>query len=159
MPDIAPVLWRAGLCLLLWLALAGFHAADLPAAAVAVIGGAWLSLRLAPPSGKRPSVGAVLRLAARFPGQSLRAGLDVARRAMDPRIVITPGYVNVPLRTPPGPARDAFGAYASLMPGTVPAGDNPDGTLLVHCLDLTQPVAEAIRAEEASFVATRGGHG
>jgi multicomponent Na+:H+ antiporter subunit E len=65
------------------------------------------------------------------------AGVDVARRALDPRLPLRPGFVTYAPRLPPGGARDAFCALASLMPGTLPADTNEDGTLLVHCLDRT----------------------
>ena len=57
----------------------------------------------------------------------------------------------------PGPARDAFCAIASLLPGTLPAGSDPSGALLVHCLDVGQDVPAQMAAEEAVFVAALGG--
>ena len=93
----------------------------------------------------------------RFPRQSLIAGIDVARRALDPRLPLCPGFVTVSPRLPPGTPRDAFYALASLMPGTLPADTNEDGTLLVHCLDTGQPVAAQIAADEELFAQALGG--
>jgi len=58
--------------------------------------------------------------------------------------------VRYPVRFPPGPARNAFTALTSLLPGTVPAGEE-HGQLLYHCLDIDQPVASQLAAEEAAL--------
>ena len=52
-----------------------------------------------------------------------------------------PGFVACPLRLPAGGERSAFCALSSLMPGTLPTGTDEEGALLVHCLDIGQPVA------------------
>ena len=117
----------------------------------------WTSLRLLPPGRWRVSPLGLARLALRFPRQSVMAGVDVARRALDPRLPLRPGFVTYRRGLPPGPARDAFCALASLLPGTLPVGTNEDGTLLVHCLDVEQPVAAQLAAEEALFVRALGG--
>lgn len=135
-----------------WLMLAGFNPGDLPAAAVAVAGATFVSLRLLPPGRWRVSPLGVARLALRFPGQSVIAGVDVARRAFDPRLPLHPGFVTSVPRLPPGGVRDEFCALASLMPGTLPADTNEDGTLLVHCLDIGQPAAAQLAVEEAVFM-------
>jgi multicomponent Na+:H+ antiporter subunit E len=57
------------------------------------------------------------------------------------------------LRLPPGSARDAFCALASLLPGTVPAGLDARGELVVHCLDVDVPVADQMASDEAHFLA------
>ena len=141
----------AGFCVL-WLVLAGFNPGDLPATAVAVAGATFVSLRLLPPGRWRVSPLGAARLALRFPGQAVMAGVDVARRALDPRLPLRPGFVTYAPRLPPGGARDAFCALASLMPGTLPADTNEDGTLLVHCLDIGQPAAAQLAVEEAVFM-------
>jgi multicomponent Na+:H+ antiporter subunit E len=157
MSSAAAAFARATGFLILWLVLAGFNPGDLPAAAVAVVGATWASLRLLPPGGPRLSPRGVARLALRFPLQSLTAGIDVARRALDPRLPLRPGFVTVPPRLPPGTQREAFCAFASLLPGTLPVDTNGDGTLLVHCLDVSQPVAAQMAADEALFVRALGG--
>jgi multicomponent Na+:H+ antiporter subunit E len=52
-------------------------------------------------------------------------------------------------RYPRGPARNAFASLSSLLPGTVPVRDDAQG-LLYHCLDVDQPVAAELAAEEAA---------
>jgi multicomponent Na+:H+ antiporter subunit E len=149
---------RAAGFLALWLVLAGIDLDDLPAVAVAVAGATFVSLRLLPPGRWRLSPLGVARLALRFPGQAVIAGVDVARRAFDPRLPLQPGFVTYSPRLPPGGARDAFCALASLMPGTLPADTNEDGTLLVHCLDIDEPAVAQLAAEEAVFMqAVRNG--
>ena len=49
---------------------------------------------------------------------------------------------------PPGPALSAFCALTSLAPGTLPAGTDDDGAIVVHCLDVGQPVASHLAADE-----------
>jgi multicomponent Na+:H+ antiporter subunit E len=147
---------RATSFLVLWLILAGLNLGDLPAAAVAIAGATWTSLRLLPPGASRLSPTDIARLALRFAGQSLMAGIDVARRAFDPRLPLRPGFVTVPTRLPPGTRRDAFCAFASLQPGTLPVATNQDGTLLVHCLDIGQPVAEQMVGDEKHFARALG---
>lgn len=132
-----------------WLALSGVDASDLPAAGVAVVAATWASLRLLPPAGSHPRPAAVARFALRFLRQSVVAGTDVAWRALHPRLSLRPGFVVYPMRLPPGPPRNAFCALTSLVPGTVPAGSNEHGALVVHCLDVDQPVMAQLAGEEA----------
>ena len=47
-----------------------------------------------------------------------------------PRLPLRPGFLRCPLRLAPGPARNAFCAFSSLLPGTLPAGSERDGALL-----------------------------
>jgi multicomponent Na+:H+ antiporter subunit E len=147
---------RAAGFIIFWLVLAGIEPGDLPAAAVAVAVATFVSLRLLPPGRCRLSPLGVARLALRFPSQAVIAGVDVAWRALDPRLPLRPGFVTFTPRLPPGGARDAFCALASLMPGTVPADANEDGTLLVHCLDVGQPAAAQLAVEEAVFMQALG---
>lgn len=138
--------WFGGL----WLVLAGTDPADLPAGAATVAAATWASLRLLPPSRSRRSPAAVARLALRFLWQSVVAGTDVARRALDPRLPLRPGFVAYPVRFPPGTGRNVFTALTSLMPGTVPTGEE-SGQLVYHCLDLDQPIVSQLAAEEAAL--------
>lgn len=141
-----------------WVILSGDGgAADLllgvPAATVA----AWTSLRLLPAGGSRARPQALFGYALRFLGQSVIAGADVARRALDPRLPLNPGFVRYPVSLPPGPARNAFTALMSLLPGTVPIGPDEGGALVIHCLDVVQPVTAQLAGEEALLVRLIGG--
>lgn len=140
----------------LWFALAGFDLADAPAAIVAVIAATWASLRLLPPLDTRISVLALGALGIRFAWQSLAAGLDVAWRALDPRLPLRPGFVTYKVRVPEGPARGAFLTIMSLLPGSLPAWQDEHGDVAIHCLDVDLPVAEQMAEEEKLFMRALG---
>ena len=82
------------------------------------------------------------------------AGIDVARRAFNPRLPLHPGFVDYPLDFPPGFARNTFETITSLMPGSVPI-DGDEAALEYHCLDVTQPVVEQLADEERALCARR----
>jgi multicomponent Na+:H+ antiporter subunit E len=152
------ILWRAVAFLALWLILVGgADPADRPAGIIAIVAATWASLRLLPPGGARPSPISLVRLALRFLRQSIVAGIDVAWRALDPRLPLRPGFVVYPARLPPGPALNAFCALTSLAPGTLPAGPDESGAIVIHCLDVGQPVAAHLAADEKLFVQALGG--
>lgn len=147
-------LFRFLCLLLLWFAISGLSLQDLPVAFVAAAFAAWISLRYLPPSQGRPRpVGAAL-FALDFLKVSLLSGTDVARRALRPDLDLQPGFVTAPLRLPPGNARETFLAFASLLPGTLPTGvDASDPqALILHGLDVRQPIVEDLSAEEALFI-------
>jgi multicomponent Na+:H+ antiporter subunit E len=140
----------------LWLILTGGNAADLVAGAVAALAATWASLLLLPPGTSRVRPLALGQFALRFLRQSLIAGVDVARRALDPRLPLTPGFVHYPVGLPPGPARNMFTTLMSLLPGSVPIGADASGGLLIHCLDVEQPIAAQLAAEETHFARVTG---
>jgi multicomponent Na+:H+ antiporter subunit E len=45
----------------------------------------------------------------------------------------------------------------SLLPGTLPCGSDRDAGLVIHCLDVSQPVARGLQAEEALLIRALGG--
>jgi multicomponent Na+:H+ antiporter subunit E len=144
--------------LCLWLVIFGIDPAAVLVGALTAAAATWTSLRLLPPGAARLRPLALARFALRFFGQSVVAGADVARRALDPRLPLRPGFARCPTRLAPGLARDAFCTIASLLPGTLPVGDaDPSGALLVHCLDVGQDVPAQMAEEEAAFVAALGG--
>ena len=158
---VASLLCPAGLgrflfFLAFWIILIGWSPSNLaigiPTAAVT----AWVSLQFLPPAERHPSYGAWAGIILRLPWQSLVAGIDVARRALDPRMPLRTGFVAFPSRLPPGPARDAFRALMSLQPGTLPVSAEDNGDILFHCLDTAQPVAAQLAAEEARFLRALG---
>ena len=140
-----------------WLVLTGADAGDLAAGLVAAVAATWASLRLMPAQqwDLRPIklAGFVLH----FLRQSIAAGIDVAWRALDPRLRLRPGFVVYQAHLPPGTTREAFCAIMSLLPGTLPCGPAEGNGLTIHCLDVTQPVAEQLAAEEALCMQTLGG--
>ena len=143
--------WRAAWFICLWLVLAGADLGDIPAAAAAVAVATWTSLRLLEPNASRRSPLAIVQLALLFLYQSVVAGADVARRALDPRLPLCPGFVAYPTRLSPGMRRNVFTTLTSLLPGTVPTGEE-NGQLVYHCLDVEQPAVTELAAEEAALV-------
>ena len=140
--------------LLLWLAVAGRKPSDLPVGVAVAAAATWASLMLAPPSGVRLNFRAALVFLLDFLRLSLTSGLDVARRALVPALDLQPGIVEARLRLPPGLARNALCVIASLLPGTLLTGFEPDDDhkTYVHALDVRQPIAAELAAEEASFI-------
>lgn len=150
---------RGAAYLALWMVIAAGDAGDLVPGIGAAALAAWVSLRLLPPDPIGGSVRwlAVLRLFARFVRVSVLAGLDVARRALAPRMRLAPGYVQYQPQLPPSDARYLFLAMTSQMPGTIPSGTEPSGAITYHCLDASQPVASELADEEARLLVALGG--
>jgi len=140
-----------------WLVLTGADAGDLAAGLVAAVAATCASLRLMPaqPWHLRPIK--LARYVLHFLRQSITAGIDVAWRALDPQLRLRPGFVVYLAQLPPGTTREAFCAIMSLMPGTLPCGAAEGNGLTIHCLDVTQPVAEQLAAEEILCMETLGG--
>ena len=154
---VSSIVWRAVAFLGLWLILVGgADPADRPAGVIALAAATWASLRLLPPVRARLAPVALARLVLRFIRQSIVAGTDVAWRALDPRLPLRPGFVIYSAHLPPGPALDAFCALTSLAPGTLPAGTNGSGAIVVHCLDVGQPVASHLADDERLFALVLG---
>ena len=135
-----------------WLILYGVKPADLVVGALVAIAASWASLRLLPPGQWRINLIALSKLILRFPRQSIVAGIDVAWRALDPRMPLRPGFVFYPVRFPRGSARNVFTMLTGLLPGTVPAGDE-NGQVVYHCLDVDQPVCVAVGGRGSGAVA------
>jgi multicomponent Na+:H+ antiporter subunit E len=142
---------------LFWLILAGPDVSNIPVGILATIMATWVSVLLLPPGTRRLDPLVLIRLLLRFPRQSISAGIDTARRALDPRLPLRPGFVVYRPRLPPGPAQSAFCTITSLLPGTLPCGADERGDLIIHCLDTGQPVAERLALEEALFMQALGG--
>ena len=151
--------WRAGGFLALWLILSGADPGGLPAGVIAVMAATWNSLRLLPPSGLRLSRVATARLILRFLAQSVVAGMDVAWRALDPRLPLQPGFIAYPVRLARGAARNTFCTLSSLLPGTLPVRTDERDALVVHCLDTGEPIERQLGAEEALLTRAMGGPG
>jgi multicomponent Na+:H+ antiporter subunit E len=142
---------RAAWFSFLWLVLAGANPGDLPAAAGAIAAATWTSLRLLEPRASRRSPRAIAQLALLFLYHSVVAGADVARRVLDPRLPLHPGFVLYPTGLSRGVRRNVFTTLTSLLPGTVPTGEET-GQLVYHCLDVGQPVVAQLAEEEAALV-------
>jgi multicomponent Na+:H+ antiporter subunit E len=131
----------------LWVVLIGAAFADLGAGLVAAAAATWTSLALLPPDGQRIRWLAVVAMVPAFLRKSVVAGLDVAMRALAPRVRLAPGFLAYRAGFPRGAMRNAFAMYTSLMPGTVPCADEREA-IVYHCLDTSQPVAGDLAEEE-----------
>jgi multicomponent Na+:H+ antiporter subunit E len=152
-----PAVIRSLVFLGIWFALYGPDVAALPVGLGAAAAATWTSLRLLPPGSFHPRPASLFVLALRFVWQSVAAGIDVARRALEPRLRLRPGFVAYPIRMRPSPARSTFLSMASLLPGTLPTGLDETGALVVHCLDTEQPVVPQMAAEETRLIRALGG--
>jgi multicomponent Na+:H+ antiporter subunit E len=148
---------RAAIFLVFWLILSGTKPADFVVGALTAIAATWVSLRLLPAGQWRLSPVALARLVLRFPLQSITAGIDVVWRAFARRPRLRPGFVVYQSRLAPGAARNAFTTLTSLLPGTLPCGEDDRGGLVIHCLDMDRPVIEQLSAEEVLLLEVLGG--
>lgn len=153
--DIKGATARGALFFALWLAIAGWKPADLPVGLAAAAGAVWVSLQLFPAPAVRPRYGALATLILRILRGSVTAGFDIARRALNPSLALQPGLVSCPISLPEGTARSVFFAIESLQPGTLPTGAQGDA-LILHALDVSQPVAEGLARDEAQFARALG---
>lgn len=140
---------RGALFFGLWLLLMpSAQLVDLAVGALTAALATGASLRLLPPAGGRVRLLGLLAYLPHFLWQSVAAGIDVARRALDPRLPLNPGFITYRTALPPGSARCAFTAITSLLPGSVPADEGAGGALVYHCLDTAQPLPAQLAAEE-----------
>ena len=82
-----------------------------------------------------------------FLWHSLRAGVDVARRALHPQLPITPGLLDYRFRLPPGLPRVFMANTVSLLPGTLSV-ELGEEFLRVHVLDETGAINEELNLLE-----------
>ena len=144
--------------LAIWLVMAGAGFGDILAGLAAAGLATWCSLELLPPRRGPGSVRPLrlVRLLLWFVWVSVLAGVDIARRAFSPSLPLSPGWLVYSSRLPPDVPRNVFMSMASLMPGTLCTGTDASGDLIVHCLDVGQPVASQLADEEARIVAALG---
>jgi multicomponent Na+:H+ antiporter subunit E len=118
---------------LVWLALNG-GSAWAPGLAFSALG-ALIGATLAPGEASLWRPWQVLTFSAYFLRESLRGGLDVARRALHPRLPVQPHFVDHALRLPAGPPRTLMVGLVSLLPGSLSADlDLSRNVLRVHLL-------------------------
>jgi multicomponent Na+:H+ antiporter subunit E len=142
---------RATVFLAFWIVLTLGDLNDLAVGLFATIIATTASLYLLPAREGHVSPLALAKFAMHFFYQSFVAGLDVAKRAFDPRLPLRPGYVQFPCKLAQGPVRNAFCALSSLLPGTVPVKSDRSGVVLVHCLDVGQQVVAQLTEDEILF--------
>lgn len=82
-----------------------------------------------------------------FPLESVRSGIDVARRALHPRLPIDPDFVRFGFRLPKGPARIFQVNTISLLPGTLSV-ELQDTAVRIQVLNEQGPLARTRRILE-----------
>jgi multicomponent Na+:H+ antiporter subunit E len=97
--------------------------------------GAVIGTALAPGEPSRWRPWQVLSFAVFFLRESLRGGLDVARRALHPGLPVQPHFVDHALRLPAGPPRTLMVGLVGLLPGSMCADlDLTRNVMRVHLL-------------------------
>ncbi len=143
---------RVAIFTVAWWALAEGTVANVALAAVVVLGAAVASVRITPPGKWRLAPAGVLRFTLFFLRRSMIAGVDVARRAIDPRLPISPGVLSYDTTLPAGAPRACFAAVVGLLPGTLSVGLT-ESRLDVHALDVREDVHANLAALERRIAA------
>jgi multicomponent Na+:H+ antiporter subunit E len=142
-----------------WWAAAEGSTYNLPLAAAVVFGAALSSVVLTPPSAWRLVWSRAALFFLWFMGRSVRAGIEVAWTAMQPRMPIEPGLLEYPVSLPEGAPRALFIMILSLTPGTLSVRSLPHA-VLVHVLDARTDVVAGLeeyeRRVQRLFVARPG---
>jgi multicomponent Na+:H+ antiporter subunit E len=102
--------------------------------------------RLWPSGGWRLHARGILPFAVFFVWHAVHGGVDVARRAMQPRMQLEPGFLTFPLRLSESQTV-VFIWTLSLLPGTASV-QITEGELEIHVLDRRMPVLETMEALE-----------
>lgn len=140
---------------LLWLILTAADPGGLATGLLAVAAATAASLVLLPPAGAAVRLLPLIAMVPGFLARSVAGGIDVAWRALHPRLPLDTGWVVYRMRLPPGAARASLGSEFSLLPGTLVAGSAAD-RLYVHCLDRGQDPRPQLGREEARIAAIIG---
>jgi multicomponent Na+:H+ antiporter subunit E len=116
------------------------------------------SLASRPTRGIRVRPLGLVRLIAFFLAGSLRGGIDVASRALSPRMPLSPGWQLHTLALVPGAGQKLFAAALNLMPGTLSV-ELEGQTLRLHVL-VDDPAAtrELLIALQARIADALGEH-
>jgi multicomponent Na+:H+ antiporter subunit E len=85
---------------------------------------------------------------------SIVAALEVARYAFRRRPGLHPGFVTYDCGIPSGTKRDFYLSMVSLMPGSLPVDVDENGRVIIHCLDVNQPIVEQMADNEARLIGT-----
>jgi multicomponent Na+:H+ antiporter subunit E len=120
-----------------------------------IVAATMVSVTLLPQYSWRWRLLGLVRFVPFFFWQSLRSGIDVARRALSLRLPLNPRLLDYPLRLSDGPARVFFANAASLLPGTVSV-EIQEARLIVHALDGDASILDELRSLEEAVAALFG---
>lgn len=152
---IAAILSRGLLFAFIWWLLAEGDADSWGMGGVSVALALAASLVLSPPGRMRLSPRGLLAFIGFFLIQSVRGGVQVAARALRPRMDLAPALLDIPVSLPEGIGRVLLVNTLNLLPGTLcvrVAGDR----LRLHVLDARQPNAEEVRDVEVRIARLLG---
>ena len=162
MHAIKTVLLRSLTLFIVWWALTEGDIAGATFGAVVSLLVALVSLRLFPPGAYaiqpgsyRLRITGTLMFTGHFLGNSIIAGLDVARRILLPRLPVDPGTLVLITALPEGSPRWLLANALSLMPGTLSV-NLIDDHIELHCLDQGMPITQSVRRTEARIAAMYG---
>jgi multicomponent Na+:H+ antiporter subunit E len=114
----------------------------------------WSSLQLFPASNRRLRIFPFLALGLHFMWSSIVAALEVAKYAFRRQPGLLPGFVTYDCDIPAGTKRDLYLSMVSLMPGSLPVDVDDNGRVIIHCLDINQPIAKQMADDEARLIRT-----
>lgn len=149
------ILGRATLFASVWLIIAGTDPAAWLIGGPAVLAATWASLRLSPVPQPGLSVIGLARFIPYFLWESLRGGLDIARRVTAPRLAINPGIQDYRMRLTSPTAQVVFLDGISLIPGTLSA-DLRGRTVRVHTVDSGSDIGPSLLDLERRVAALFG---
>ncbi len=135
-----------------WWVLLGGSATGWLIGLVAIPGAAAASSLLGPSAPLRLRPGPIVRFVLSFLIESLRSGVDVARRALHPGLPLDPGFVNFPMRLPDDTSRVLLAATVTMLPGTITAEIQAE-RLVIHTVDTKMPVEARVRRTERLIAA------
>ena len=138
----------------IWCIFDGVKPMSLVAGAITATLVTWSSLRLFPASTTRIRILPFLTLALHFMRSSIVAALEVAKYAFRPQPGLNPGFVTYDCGIPAGTKRDLYLSMVSLMPGSLPVDVDENGRVMMHCLDINQPIVEQMADNEARLIRT-----
>ena len=146
---------RAGLFAILWWVLTAGDSASWIIGVPAVLLAAWLSISLAGAFAFRLSFAGLSRYLVFFVIESVRGGVDVARRALLPGGRVEPQILHYRTSLAHGLPQDILVYTVSLLPGTL-AMDIEDDRLTLHALSGDMQPLESIETCERYVAAVFG---
>jgi multicomponent Na+:H+ antiporter subunit E len=130
-----------------WWAITGDDASSwIVGAPVAAIAGL-VSVSLESPPWWQFQARGALRFAGFFLFRSIQGGVDVAWRAVHPRLPLSPDFLDYSLRLPDDASRVVFASVVSLLPGTLTV-EIHDDKAIIHALQADESTLRQLRELE-----------
>lgn len=143
---------RAVVFALLWGTLTEGNRAAWIVGIPVIVAATILSVKLLPHYGWRWRFLGLMQFVPFFLRQSWYGSVDVAWRALSPRLPLNPRLVEYHLRLPNSPARVFFANVVSLLPGTLSV-EVQERQLIVHALDGNASILDELQSLEEAVAA------